>query len=211
MLHKETITPTTLELLSRLMSDERLTGFSLVEGTALALQIGHRISVDLDLFSIHTFDENELRTHLEREYNMTTEFIARETLKGAVGEVQLDCIAHKYEWVDVPLVAESIRLASLKDIAAMKLNAIAGNGTRLKDFIDLAYLSAYFSFNEMLGFYEQKYHASTLMPMKAITFFDEINHEEPVRMLGNSYSWKNIAKRLLNMQKHSSKRFESYP
>lgn len=211
MLHKETITPTTLEILSRLMSDERLTGFSLVGGTALALQIGHRISVDLDLFSIQTFDENELRTHLEREYNMTTEFIARETLKGAVGEVQLDCIAHKYEWVDVPLVAESIRLASLKDIAAMKLNAIAGSGTRLKDFIDLAYLSAYFSFNEMLGFYEQKYHASTLMPMKAITFFDEINHEEPVRMLGNSYSWKNIAKRLLNMQKHSSKRFESYP
>lgn len=91
---------------------------------------------------------------------------------------------------------QDFRLASLEDIAAMKLNAITGNGTRIKDFIDIAYLSSIFSLNQMLDFYYLKYHSNTLIPMKAITYFDDINFNEPLKMLNGKFSWKVIANRL---------------
>lgn len=207
MLHTETVAPSTLELLNRLMSDQLFQDFRLVGGTSLSLQIGHRISIDLDLFSDTAFDEISLKIHLEKDYNLITEFLARETVKGEISGVQIDCIAHKYKWLSPATTIGNIRLASLEDIAAMKLNAITGNGTRIKDFIDIAYLSSIFSFNQMLDFYNLKYNSSTLMPMKAITYFDDINFKEPIKMINGNFSWKIISKRLELMQRHSSKRF----
>ena len=63
MLHKETVTQEMWELLQRLMKDEKLKEFNLVGGTALSLIIGHRLSIDLDLFSIKDFDQNALLSH----------------------------------------------------------------------------------------------------------------------------------------------------
>ena len=153
MLHKETIDAATLELLKRLMGDERLQGFALVGGTSLALQMGHRISVDLDLFTEKEFEADELREYLEQNYHLQTDYLAFATVKGQVEGVQVDCIAHAYPWLKPFAVEEGIRLASLEDICAMKLNAIAGNGTRIKDFVDVAYLSSRFSLEQMLKFY----------------------------------------------------------
>lgn len=58
MLHTETVAPKTLELLTKLMNDTTFNHFLLVGGTSLSLQMGHRISIDLDLFSNETFDEH---------------------------------------------------------------------------------------------------------------------------------------------------------
>ena len=120
MLHKETIDAATLELLKRLMGDERLQGFVLVGGTSLALQIGHRISVDLDLFIEKEFEADELREYLERYYHLQTDYLAFATVKGEVEGVQVDCIAHAYPWLKPFAVEEGVRLASLEDICAMK-------------------------------------------------------------------------------------------
>ena len=149
MLHEETIAPATLELLKTLMNDSNLPDFRLVGGTALALQIGHRISVDLDLFTDTPFDVEECQATLQNNYGFIPTYIQHQNLKGNIGNVKVDCIAHQYPWIKPALKEEGIRLASLEDICAMKLNAIAGNGTRLKDFIDIAWLSSRFSFNEM--------------------------------------------------------------
>ena len=208
MLHTETVAPATLELLKRLMSNEKLEGFMLVGGTSLALQLGHRISVDLDLFCDTDFDENRLRESLERDYHLETDFIDRATVKGEIEGVKIDCIAHCYPWIGQPRVEEGIRLASLQDICAMKLNAIAGNGTRIKDFIDVAYLSSRFTLSQMLGFYEEKYHANALIPLKAIIFFDDVNTHEPVRMTnGKKLQWRTIQKRLIDMAKYPDRLF----
>jgi len=67
MLRTETVTPGTLELLKELMNDEVLNEFFLVGGTALSLQIGHRISIDIDLFSINPFDEDEILARLSEK------------------------------------------------------------------------------------------------------------------------------------------------
>lgn len=202
MLHKETTDAATLELLKRLMGDERLQGFVLVDGTSLALQMGHRISVDLDLFTEKEFDADELREYLERNYRLQTDYLAFATIKGEIDGVQVDCIAHAYPWLKSFVLEEGVRLASLEDICAMKLNAIAGNGTRIKDFVDVAYLSSIFSLEQMLKFYEEKYHANPLMPLKGIVYFTDINKNAPVKMAnGKPLDWKSIEKRLLAMEK----------
>ena len=208
MLHKETIDAATLELLKRLMGDERLQGFVLVGGTSLALQMGHRISVDLDLFIEKEFEADELREYLERYYHLQTDYLAFATVKGEIEGVQVDCIAHAYSWLKPFVLEEGVRLASLEDICAMKLNAIAGNGTRIKDFVDVAYLSSMFSLEQMLKFYEEKYHANPLMPLKGIVYFADINKNAPVKMAnGKPLDWKSIEKRLLAMEKFPQRVF----
>ena len=208
MLHKETIDAATLELLKRLMGDERLQGFVLVGGTSLALQMGHRISVDLDLFTEKEFEADELREYLERNYHLQTDYLAFATVKGEIDGVQVDCIAHAYPWLKPFVLEEGIRLASLEDICAMKLNAIAGNGTRIKDFVDVAHLSSVFSLQQMLDFYEEKYNANPLMPLKGIVYFADINKNAPVKMAnGKPLNWKMIEKRLLAMEKYPQKVF----
>ena len=210
MLHYETITPATRELLNRLMSDDRLQDFVLVGGTSLALQLGHRLSVDLDLFTDADFNEETLRSYLEKNYHFQADFMERSTVKGEIDGVQIDCIAHCYPWLKPCRQEDGLRLAQLEDISAMKLNAIAGNGTRIKDFIDMAYLSSLFSLQQMLGFYEQKYHSNTLMPLKGLIFFDDINKNEPVRMAdGKPLQWKRIEKRLLAMDRYPERVFEA--
>lgn len=208
MLHTETVFPTTLELLKRIMRDKHFEGFCLVGGTSLALQIGHRLSVDLDIFSDFTFDEMRLSQYLQYEYGLELDFINKETVKGEIEGVKIDCIAHTYKWISKFTEFDGIRLASLEDLCAMKLNAISVSGTRIKDFIDIAYLSNFFSLNQMLGFYRQKYNVNHLVPLKALTFFDEINFEEPIKMIDKKMTWKKIAKRLCDMQKYPDKVFE---
>jgi hypothetical protein len=69
MLHTETVSPATLDLIHRLMKEPFLDNFNLVCGTALALSIGHRISVDIGLFTVQPFDTSWIASALIRQYN----------------------------------------------------------------------------------------------------------------------------------------------
>lgn len=100
----------------------------------------------------------------------------------------------------------------MEDITAMKLSAIADDGSRLKDFVDIAFLSCRFSLYSMLRFYEQKFPESNVIrPLKAITYFDDIDFEEDVIILQGKYDWKFIEKRLLDMMKDQNKVFKTFP
>lgn len=209
MLQYETVEKPTLELLKKLMNDQSLKEFVLVGGTALSLQLGHRISIDLDLFSTTPFESDRLGDHLRIKYNFELDYIAQNTLKGEIEGVQIDCIGHLYPWLQINSIVENIRLASLFDIAAMKLNAISGNGTRLKDFIDIGMLSNKLSLNQMLLAYEQKYKSNPIMPLKGLLYYDDINFNEPIRFTGNhSFNWKAFEERLKLMHKFPDKIFE---
>ena len=209
MLHAETVLPSTLELLKKMMEDECLNQFRLVGGTSLSLQLGHRISVDLDLFTSEPFDAMELSVHLNTTYEMETDFLARNTIKGEIHGVQIDCIAHQYPWIEDYTIEEGIRLASITDISAMKLNAISGTGTRIKDFIDIACLSSLMSLEDMLNAYKEKYRANILIPLKSLTYWNDINFKEPIRMLSlKQIQWEDIKTRLLEMQANPHMRFK---
>ena len=210
MLFKETINQQTLELLKTFMRDEVFNDFILVGGTALSLKIGHRISIDLDMFSTKSFDQETIADHLRKNYSFNLDFISDNTIKGTVNEIQLDCISHQYQLLAEPVKEEGIRIAGLIDIAAMKLNAISGNGTRLKDFVDVAYLSSEISFYNMLEGYQRKYKSNPVMPLKAITYFDDIDFNQPIKMSGNkTFRWKTIENRLKQMQNKPNNIFET--
>ena len=212
MLHTETVEGTTLELLRRLQSESMLDTFCLAGGTALALYLGHRKSVDLDLFTPYPFDVPQLKDFLEAKYGLRTDFLEKNTLKGTIDGVKIDCITHAYERLGDLCSEDAVRLYALEDIIAMKLSAIADNGSRLKDFIDIAFLSTRFSFYSMLKCYERKFPKSNVIrPLKAITYFEDIDFDENIIMLSGTYDWKSIEKRLIEMVEKQDKIFESFP
>jgi len=211
MLHKETVDSETLELLNDLMMDRRLNDFFLVGGTAMSLQVGHRISIDLDLFSLVAFDDSELVPYLEANYNFALDYRAKNTLKGRIRNVFVDFITHGYPLVSPLVRMEGIRMAGLHDIAAMKLNAIAVSGERLKDFIDVAYLSAFLSLSDMLDAYSEKYpNRSAMLVVKALTYYDDVNFDEPLTMHKGNYSWDGVARRLKEMIDAPDQRFDDW-
>lgn len=199
MLHKTSkiIPPPTLFLLERLQSDSQLSAFFLVGGTALALQMGHRQSIDLDLFSMKPFDTESLQAYLSETYNFLIDKLGPNTLIGSMEGVKTDFITHAYPLVNPLLEIENLRMASLEDIAALKLNAIAHSGQRYKDFIDVYFLLEKMPFNSMLETYEEKYPASNpLIPIKALTYFGDINFESDTPILVKKVTFPAIQKRL---------------
>ncbi len=106
------------------------------------------------------------------------------------------------------LLIENVRMASLPDIAAMKLNAIVGNGTRIKDFIDVSYLSSFLSLNDMQKAYSHKYpNSNPIMIHKALSYHLDINIKEPIKMTAGRLDWALIEKRIMDMINNPTKVF----
>jgi len=184
MLQKNTVETSALELLIKLQAGKTLNAFHLAGGTSLALQIGHRKSVDLDLFSQTDFDTNFLLEYLEQNFKFKVDYTAQNTLKGSINNIKLDLISHKYTLVKPIINTENIRLYSIEDIAAMKLNAIAGNGTRSKDFIDIYFILKKYTLEDVLSFYKTKYKERNLLHVvKSLNYFDDINIQDRPEMI----------------------------
>jgi hypothetical protein len=100
MLHKnpEIITAKTFKLIQQLQALPELEGFHLVGGTALALQMGHRSSVDIDLFSQKDFDENFLMNFINKKYLFEKKFSRKNTIIGFVNNIKVDFITHAYNY-----------------------------------------------------------------------------------------------------------------
>ena len=215
MLRTETVERTTFELLKTLMQDEMLAHFSLVGGTALALYMGHRKSIDIDLFSPQEFDIIELNEYLSNKYNfdpLNPELTSKVVLTGLINDIKVDCVKFNHPLVKPVNVHDSIRIYSMHDIAAMKLVAMSQNGTRLKDFVDVACLSAEMSFKEMLDAFEIKYPKTNKMSaVKGMTFFDDIDFSVNIELTEGKFKWKEIEKRLKEMIKYPDKKFLNYP
>jgi predicted nucleotidyltransferase component of viral defense system len=192
------------------MADPNLSEFSLVGGTALSLYLGHRKSIDLDLFRKDSFSASALSLYLKEKYNFQEDFQDNNTLKGFINDIKIDFITHKYENVKTIHTIEKLRLYSLEDIAAMKLNAIADNGTRLKDFVDIVCLSTKMSLNEMLESYQKKYpNTNAMRALRGLTYHADIMHE-PIDLIIGDY-WNKVSKRIDEMIKNDTTKFLDMP
>ena len=193
MLFKETVTKGTLDLIIALMRDPLLENFYLVGGTALSLKIGHRKSIDIDLFTSGEFDSALLGDYLKANYGakLTQQF--RNCVKGQVDGVEFDFISHRYPHVRPPESIEEIRMMSLEDIAAMKINAIVGSGTRIKDFIDIHYLLKRMWYADMLKYYCAKYpNVTPDMARSSLLYYHDINFKVPVVLYDAKLKWKDV-------------------
>lgn len=157
MLHQETVDPSTLELIRRICNDPLFNNFHLVGGTALSLQLGHRKSVDIDLFCHQPFDAKVIADHLEKQYDATIDRHLSNGVWCYIKDVKTDIMSHQYPWLEAPLHLDGVRMVSLRDIAAMKMNVIHGKGTREKDFADIYTLLEHLPLATILESYQQKY------------------------------------------------------
>ncbi|MFV0589843.1 MAG: nucleotidyl transferase AbiEii/AbiGii toxin family protein [Draconibacterium sp.] len=190
------------------MTDPVFGQFALAGGTALSLLIGHRKSIDLDLFTTEEFSPTQLEKYLNQKYAFRGDVLEGASLKGEVNGIKLDFIRHAYSDVEPRIQEDGIRLYGLKDIAAMKLSAIADNGSRLKDFIDVAYLSEHLSLKDMLGAFAIKYpQTNPYRAVKGINYHEDIRFQERIDLLGKDFRWETILARLSAMTKEENRRF----
>lgn len=188
---KTAVPETVLSLLNAMMLDQRFDRFYLVGGTSLALRMGHRMSVDIDLFSHEDFDAGLVGATLYNQYAATDLEREKNTVRTIIGNIKMDLIAHKYPLLEPIGQIDSIRMAGLKDIAAMKINAISNRGSK-KDFWDYAALIAYFTTEEMLAFFETKYpDANAWHAEKSLSFFDDAENEPNPKDLSGQ-TWHEI-------------------
>ena len=197
MLHLETIEPATLELLKQLQSLPELSEMRLVGGTSLALQLGHRISVDLDLFGRLNCGTDVLLSRLSKLGATTLIHETQNIHIFIINGVKVDIVNFELPWRSPAVIEDGIRLAHLEDIAAMKITAAVGRGTK-KDFIDICYLlQSTFTMSEMLTYYLEKYpNASKFMAFKSLSYFEDAENDVMPRMLID-LSWDDVKSTIL--------------
>lgn len=212
MLRKEAVEKGTMDIIYKLMADEKLMSFNLVGGTALALKIGHRKSIDIDLFTATDFNSQEISNHLTTTYNVMRIQVITNGIFCLINGVKLDLLAHKYPLVEDFETDERIRMVSLKDIGAMKLNAIYNNGTRLKDFVDMYALLEKFSLQELLQASEKKYPDNNISIVKnALLHHEDIDFTVPIDYTGKKIKWLAIADRLRKAFQNPQMIFRTLP
>ena len=201
ILHTEALDKDLLQLLEQLMISDELKNFYLVGGTALALQLGHRKSNDIDLFYHDHFDSSFIADFLKDTFEISSLEVSKNLVRCYINKIKIDILSHRYSLVDSIITSENIRFASLKDIAAMKLNAITNRGMK-KDFWDIGTLLSIFSLKEMLMFYKVKYPTSSLWQVeKSLCWFDDADNEltEIIDLKGNH--WQTIKQNILSETK----------
>lgn len=198
MLHTNTVTSKVLELIKQLQESKTLEDFFLVGGTGLALQLGHRTSVDIDLFTRKDFNEEELLQKLETDFSFQMDMIENNTLRGAIRDIKIDLLAHKYTLLDPIKTYDGIRIASIQDIAAMKLNAISIDGTRVKDFIDVYFLLDQMSVKDLLDCYGKKYSLRNPMHvLKSMQYFEDVDIADwPVMIENKGLTWVQVTRKI---------------
>ncbi|MEE0860949.1 MAG: nucleotidyl transferase AbiEii/AbiGii toxin family protein [Paludibacteraceae bacterium] len=200
MLSLRTIEPHTLELLRALMQEASLSELRLVGGTALALQYGHRSSVDLDLFGKIDVDGYELQSILSKYGVLKVENETKIIHQYYIDNIKVDVVNYPFEWISPIIEEDGIRLASPIDIAAMKVNAIEGRGTK-KDFIDMYMLLQHYSLKEIIAFYQQKYpNYSIFRALRSLTYFEDAEDQFMPRMFIED-TWEKIKLYITNQVK----------
>jgi hypothetical protein len=195
MLHFETVEPGTFSVLNELFAVPELRDFSLVGGTALSLLLGHRISVDLDLFCHQPFDNDIVKDALTLHFKDRL-VIEDKSPKFAIfcyiDEIKVDLVKHPLPLIRSLQLIENVRMYSTEDIIAMKVQAILGRGKK-KDFWDIAELLQHYSVQDFVTFHREKYSKQNLLISvpQALTYFaDADESEDPVSLKGQT--WKSV-------------------
>lgn len=174
------------------MADAKLKTFTLVGGTALALYLGHRKSDDIDLFCSNAFDAQSLKAHLERSYQSAKISYEENTVNAFIDMIKVDLMTHAYPLLQADNEIQGLRLASLADIAAMKLNAVSGRGFR-KDFLDIAELLQVFTMEQMISYFSKKYaQADSWHLMRSLCYFEDADHDDTPITYYRSRTWEEV-------------------
>jgi hypothetical protein len=183
--HREVIPASTETTFHRLRDANILASFYLAGGTGLALQLGHRLSLDLDFFAEQLFDEEMLlqRIHVLGEFALVAR--APHTLHATLGETKISFLGYAYPVLFPFRSYEGVSVADPREIACMKITAIANRGTK-RDFVDLYVSARKYGLTELLHLFARKYAQTRYSQphlLKSLVFFDDAEKEPMPRML----------------------------
>jgi len=190
-MHPETINEKTKSVLAKIAKLDFINGFYLAGGTALAIQLGHRESVDLDFFSNKKFYVQGLKSQLSQVGNLEVDYEDEDTLNGMLDEVKISFFYYGYGRIFDLIEYEGIFLASERDIAAMKIDTISSRGNK-KDFVDVYFLLKKYSLDQLVGFFEKKYkniRYNKLHILKSLVYFEDAD-SDPDPLLLVDFDWE---------------------
>jgi hypothetical protein len=193
MLRYETVEPGTLALLRRLMGVEALKDFALVGRTALSLRYGHRLSVDLDLFTDGEMDARQVIAALTEAFGDAFTYRDDQQAKwavfGFIDGIKVDFVRIPHARIADLQVVDGLRLYTDADIGPMKVEAILLRA-RKKDFWDIAEILRAVGFQQLMDDHRRKYPKSTI-PIsisRAITYFKDAEEDmDPVSLKGQTW------------------------
>lgn len=197
--HIEVLPEEQLQLFEILSSMTFISDFYLAGGTCLALQIGHRRSIDFDFFIPDDFNTSAIIGKLTQIGNYQRDNEEKNTINGSLNDVRISFFGYKYKIIDDFKIYKNIRLAGLKDIAAMKLEAIAGRGSK-KDFVDMFFLLQKFTLPEIFSLHAQKYGtglSNQYHHLKSIVYFADAE-EEAMPVMLKPLRWSDVKKHIIS-------------
>ncbi|OGM15226.1 hypothetical protein A2985_03440 [Candidatus Woesebacteria bacterium RIFCSPLOWO2_01_FULL_43_11] len=190
---EKVLLPATLGLVKKLTPDSFPEGSYLGGGTAVALQLGHRRSADLDFFTAYEFIESQWEQKLAKELRFKLLKRDWQTLIGACGEVKISLFGYKYPLIGKKERFFDMEVASLPDLAAMKLDTVISRGAK-RDLIDIYFLAQKFGLDKLFEYYDKKYknfQEREIMIKKALVYFEEAKDDEMPDMLVKT-DWEEI-------------------
>jgi Nucleotidyl transferase AbiEii toxin, Type IV TA system len=192
MLQLRTIEPRTLELLKELCNEPVLDTTFLVGGTSLALQLGHRFSVDLDLFTHTPFSADLLLGVLESRYDVQPITVTDTIFIVVVEGIKVDVVHFRYPFAQPLLNIDGVRLADIRDVAPMKLDAVTKRGSK-KGFFDMYYLIQMFGLPQILEWYCQMFkHSTSFHVIRSLTYFVDAEIDAMPIVFDESITWANV-------------------
>ena len=202
MLQTRTVAPFTLGLLKKLMSLPHLEQFFLVGGTALALKMGHRESIDLDLFTTQDFDKDDLLMLLREDFDVQVDVVSPSIFITRINDVKVDFVRFRYKMLYPIDDTEGVRMADIRDIAAMKLDAVTKRGSK-KDFYDIYFLLQEMTLQELLQLHFEKFqHSTQFHVIKSLNYFEDADpHDDPL-VFDKNITWQLVKATLVNEVKN---------
>jgi len=192
-MYPETINKRTKSVLAKIAKLDFVQNFYLAGGTALAIQLGHRESIDLDFFSREKFSAQKLKYELSKIGKLAVDYEDEDTLNGTLDDVKVSFFYYGYAQSFDLVKYENIFLADERDIAAMKIDTISARGSK-KDFVDIYFLMQRHSLSQLIGFFEEKYkniRYNKLHILKSLIYFADAN-DNPDPLMLVDFDWEKI-------------------
>ena len=188
-MHQEILTPRQIEVLPLVKKFKR--EFYLVGGTAIALQIGHRRSVDFDLFKISSINPTKIISTVKGfQFPFTITRRVSEQMNLVINDVKFTFFQYPFDIKAKSQLNNFARTPELLDLAAMKAYAL-GRRSKWKDYVDLYYLlKDYFTISQIsdqaLAIFGELY--SEKLFRAQLCYFEDIDYSEPVEFMHDDFS-----------------------
>lgn len=192
------------DILCKFQNEKMFESYYLVGGTALSLQIEHRISTDIDLFTEKKLNKDEILLFAKKiDKNveiLNNSGIIYQILFNSKNSLKVDFVSYEFPLLE-PLVKndDGIRLVGKNDISAMKMSAAGTRGYEARDFVDIYYLLKEIPMEKIVENFKKKYNTNNIQHyLRSINFFDDVskNSWEAIRMIHDKLSVVDVKKTL---------------